>query len=122
MNRGMKSFLLLSAGVAVAAAITVTLRMVMKEKAPVRQTMTVLAQRPQVEAFFADAEQLLTAAGSPGALESIDGVEMREAPAGRGVEVELAMRAVDKYTVKDTLRRAKALIEAGEVPTGARVV
>lgn len=41
------------------------------------------------------------------------------APAGRGTELHIAMRG-EKYEVKDVVRKLKALLEAGEIPTGAR--
>jgi hypothetical protein len=47
-------------------------------------------------------------------------MEVRDAPGGRGTEIYLTMRGLGKYAIKDVLRRAKALLEAGEIPTGRR--
>jgi hypothetical protein len=53
-------------------------------------------------------------------LGAIERLEIREAPDGRGTEMYLTMRGHGKYAIKDVLRRAKALLEAGEIPTGRR--
>jgi hypothetical protein len=53
-------------------------------------------------------------------LGAIERMEVRDAPGGRGTEMYLTMRGLGKYTIKDVLRRAKALLETGEIPTGRR--
>lgn len=41
------------------------------------------------------------------------------APSDRGTEIHIAMRA-HKHVVKNVVRRLKSMLEAGEIPTGAR--
>lgn len=63
---------------------------------------------------------MLEALGSKRRFGLVDRLEVRDAPAGRGTEVRLSMRGLGKYQIKEVLRRAKALLEAGEIPTGRR--
>lgn len=86
----------------------------------IAQAMTIAVSRDQVEAFVESRERILTALGSKRRLGLIERLEVCEAPGGRGTEVHLAMRGLGKYEVKDVLRRVKALLEAGEIPTGRR--
>lgn len=46
-------------------------------------------------------------------------LELIPAPGDRGTELHVTMRQ-EKYTVKDVVRRIKAHLETGEVPTGKR--
>jgi len=46
-------------------------------------------------------------------------LELIPAPGDRGTELHVTMRQ-EKYTVKDVVRRIKAYLETGEVPTGKR--
>lgn len=87
---------------------------------PVLQAMTIAVPRSRVEEFIESRERMLVALGSKRRLGMIDRLEVRDAPAGRGTEVHLAMRGLGKYDTKEVLRRAKALLEAGEIPTGRR--
>lgn len=82
--------------------------------------MTIAVSRDRVESFVESREQMLVALGSKRRVGMIDRLELRDAPAGRGTEMHLAMRGLGKYEIKDVLRRAKALLEAGEIPTGRR--
>ena len=41
------------------------------------------------------------------------------APTNRGTELHIVMRGA-KYDVKDVVRKIKALVETGEIPTGER--
>ncbi len=113
--------MLFAATALTAATVTLLFRLARRRSLqPVRQTMTVSVDRPQVDEFIASRDNLLRAAGSMDALEAIDRLELRDAPAGRGTELELEMRGYGKYAAKEVLRRAKALIETGEIPTGGR--
>ncbi|HEV3152278.1 MAG TPA: hypothetical protein VGZ02_00580 [Candidatus Baltobacteraceae bacterium] len=87
---------------------------------PVTQAATVSARREQVEAFIESRERMLEALDSKRLFDNIERVELREAPGRRGTEIYLTMRGVGKYAIKDVLRRAKAILETGEVPTGRR--
>lgn len=78
-----------------------------RSRKPLTQTLTVLAPPDRVR-------ELLERSGAASA------IEIREAPGGRGTEMQLSMRARSKYDVKDALREVKAIIEAGETPTGRR--
>jgi hypothetical protein len=84
------------------------------------QAMTIAAPREQVEAFVESRERILGALGSKRRMGLIERLQVCEAPGGRGTEVRLSMRGLGKYQVKDVLRRVKALLEAGEIPTGRR--
>ena len=121
MNDRRTMVLLFAATAVTAATVTVFLRILRSRSLqPVRQIMTVSAPRPVVDRFVSERENLLQAAGSARALEAIERFQLRDAPGGRGTEFELYMRGRGKYAVKEVLRRAKALIEAGEIPTGDR--
>lgn len=87
---------------------------------PVIQAMTALVPRDRVEAFIESRDRLIEALGSRRMLGAIERMELRDAPDGRGTEMYIAMRGLGKYRVKEVLRRAKALLEAGEIPTGRR--
>ena len=87
---------------------------------PVTQAMTVLAPRDRVVSFIESRDRMIEALGSKRMLGTIHGLELCDAPDGRGTEIYLTMRGVGKYGVKDVLRRAKALLETGEIPTGRR--
>lgn len=82
--------------------------------------MTIAAPREHVEAFVESRERMLVALGSKRRLGLIERLQVGDAPGGRGTEMHLAMRGMAKYDIKDVLRRAKALLEAGEIPTGRR--
>jgi len=86
----------------------------------VTQAMTVLVTRDRAEAFVESRERMIEALESKRKLGLIERLEIRDAPAGRGTELYLTMRGAGKYGVKEVLRRAKAMLEAGEVPTGRR--
>ena len=87
---------------------------------PITQTVTVRVERARVEEFVEAQERMLAALQSRRLLNNISRLEVRDAPADRGTEIHLTMRGVGKYAIKDILRRAKALLETGETPTGRR--
>lgn len=84
------------------------------------QAMTVTVPHDRVEAFVTTRESMLLALGSDRAFSLIERLELRDAPGDRGTEMYLSMRRGGKYETKEVLRRVKALIEAGEIPTGRR--
>jgi hypothetical protein len=87
---------------------------------PIVQAATVAVQRERVEEFIESRDIMLIALGHKRRLRMIDRLEVSDAPDARGTEVRLAMRGLGKYEIKEVLRRAKALLEAGEIPTGRR--
>jgi hypothetical protein len=112
---------LFAAGAAAGLALTYVARNARaRMRRPLRQAMTVLVPRDRVEAFIESRDRIIEALGSKRMLGAIERMEVREAPGGRGTEMYLTMRGVGKYTIKDVLRRAKALLETGEIPTGRR--
>lgn len=82
--------------------------------------MTVTLPRERIEMFVESRDQMLEALGSKRRFGLIERLELRDAPEGRGTELHLTMRGLSKYEIKDVLRRAKALLETGEIPTGKR--
>ncbi len=55
------------------------------------------------------------------ALDTIDmRVSLVEAPGRRGVEVHASSPSLEQKEMKAILRKLQSLLEAGEVPTGAR--
>ena len=120
-ERNTAAMKLLAAGAAAGLTLTYVARASRARlRKPVRQAMTVLASRERVEGFLEARERVLEALASKKLFENIQSVELVDAPAGRGTEIHLTMRGLGKYAVKDILRRAKALIEAGEIPTARR--
>ena len=85
---------------------------------PVFQAVTIAVPRNHVEEFVESRERMLTVLGSKRRLGTIERLELHDAPHGRGTEVHLGMRGLGKYEIKEVLRRVKALLEAGEIPTG----
>lgn len=112
---------LLAAGAAAGLTLTYLARASRaRMRKPIIQTATVLAPRARVSAFIESRERMLDALESKKRFANIERVELRDAPGDRGTEICLTMRGLGKYAVKDILRRAKALIECGEIPTGRR--
>lgn len=112
---------LFAAGAAAGLVLTyVTRNARARMRRPVTQAMTVLTPRDRVESFVESRERIIEILGSKRMLGAIDRMELREAPGGRGTEIYLSMRGLGKYGIKEILRRAKALLETGEVPTGRR--
>ncbi len=62
---------------------------------------------PDVETFFA------------GAAREYE-VSIKPAPGGRGTEVHATTHALSKTDLKKALADERALLETGEIPTGAR--
>ena len=87
---------------------------------PVTQAQTILVERERVHQLLESQEEFIQVLGSREYLDNIDRLEVRDAPDDRGTEMYLTMRGIGKYATKDILRRAKALLEAGEIPTAAR--
>ncbi|MDQ2872017.1 MAG: hypothetical protein M3R35_02680 [Candidatus Eremiobacteraeota bacterium] len=120
-NRTNKAASISAAGVAAGIVLTYIARNARaRMHKPVAQTLTALVPRERALAFIESQECMLEAAGSKRALAAVNDVELSDAPEGRGTEIRLTMRSTGKYDVKDVLRRVKALLEAGEVPTGDR--
>ncbi len=87
---------------------------------PLKQSLTALVSRERALSFIKSQECMIEALGSKRMLAAVQDLELSDAPEGRGTEISLTMRGAGKYEIKDVLRRAKALLEAGEVPTGER--
>lgn len=112
---------LFAAGAVAGLALTYVARNARaRMRRPVRQAMTVLAPRDRVERFIESRDLIVEALGSKRMLGAIERLEICDAPDGRGTEMHLTMRGLGKFAIKDVLRRAKALLEAGEIPTGRR--
>lgn len=121
MNQRNTALSLFAAGAAAGLTLTyVTRNARARMRKPIVQAMTIAAARERVEEFVESRETMLAALGSKRRLGMIDRLELRDAPGGRGTEMHLSMRGLGKYEIKDVLRRAKALLEAGEIPTGRR--
>lgn len=121
MNERKNSVTLLVAGAAAGLTITYLARSARaRMRKPDTQAMTVLIPRDRVEEFIESRDRMIEALESKRKLSMVDRIEVREAPSGRGTELYLTMRGIGKYGVKDVLRRAKALLETGEIPTGRR--
>lgn len=82
--------------------------------------MTIVTPRETVERFIESRDRMLIVLGSKRRFGMIDSLEVRDAPGRRGTEVHLGMRGLGEYDIKEVLRRMKALLEAGEIPTGRR--
>jgi hypothetical protein len=121
MNQRNSAFSLFAVGAAAGLTLTyLSRRTRARLRKPIAQAMTVAAPRERVEEFIEMRDRMLIALGSKRRLGLIERLELHDAPAGRGTEIHLAMRGIGKYEVKEVLRRAKALLEAGEIPTGRR--
>lgn len=121
MNQRNTAFSLFAAGAAAGLTLTYMTRSARARlRKPITQAVTMAVPRQTVERFIESRDRMLIALGSKRRLNQIDRLEIRDAPGGRGTEVHLAMRGIGKYEIKDVLRRAKALLEAGEIPTGRR--
>lgn len=121
MNQRNTALSLFAAGAAAGLTLTYATRNKRARlRKPIEQAVTVAVPRERVEAFVESRERMLTALGSKRRLGMIDRLEVRDAPGGRGTEVRLGMRGLGKYDIKEVLRRAKSLLEAGEIPTGRR--
>jgi hypothetical protein len=121
MNQRSIAFSLFAAGAAAGLTLTyATRRTRARMRKPIGQAMTIAVQRDRVESFIESRDRMLLALGPKRRLGMIDRLEVCDAPGGRGTEVHLAMRGLGKYEIKEVLRRVKALLEAGEIPTGRR--
>lgn len=110
---------LFAAGAAAGLTLTYATRRARLRKT-VTQSVTIVSPRASVESFVESRERMLVALEHKRRLGLIDRLEVRDAPSGRGTEVHLSMRGLGKYQIKEILRRAKALLEADEIPTGRR--
>ena len=121
MNERKKAAVSLLAAATIGLALTYVARTARARlRKPVAQAMTVFAPRERVEQFIETRERMLEVLPSRGHFGNIDYVEVRDAPAERGTEIVLSMLGLGKYEVRDILRRAKWILEAGEIPTGRR--
>jgi hypothetical protein len=121
MNQRNTSVALLAAGATAGLTLTyLTRRTRARLRKPLTQAVTILAPRERVEAFISSREHMAQALESTKRFAAIERVEVRHAPGDRGTEVYLTMRGTGKYAIKEILRRAKSLLEAGEIPTGRR--
>lgn len=112
---------LLAAGAAAGLTLTYMVRATRARlRKPITQAMTVTAPRDRVEQFVEARDRMVAALQQKKYFDNVERLELRDAPGGRGTEMYLTMRGLGKYTIKDILRRAKALIETGEIPTGRR--
>ena len=112
---------LLAAGAAAGLTLTYLTRTTRARlRKGVTQAVTVFAPRTRVEEFVESREHMIEVLGSRKMMNNVARLEVREAPGERGTEIYLTMRGIGKYATKEILRRAKALLEAGEVPTGRR--
>ncbi len=113
--------ILIAAGAAAGLTFTyLTRRTRARLRRPVTQAVTITVPRERVEEFLESRDDMLQALGSRKQLDNIERLEVRDGPGDRGTEVYLTMRGIGKYATKDILRRAKAILEAGEIATGAR--
>ncbi|MFN2449347.1 MAG: hypothetical protein ABR508_06070 [Candidatus Baltobacteraceae bacterium] len=121
MDERKTSAVLLAAGAAAGLTMTyLTRRTRARLRKPVTQAATVLAPRERVEEFIESREHVIEALTTGKLLGNIERLEVRAAPGRRGTEIYLTMRGIGKYATKDILRRAKSLLEAGEIATGRR--
>ncbi len=121
MNERNTSVTLLAAGAVAGLTLTYLARNARARlRRPITQAATVLAPRSRVEQFVESRDRMIQALESKRKLANIDNLEICDAPAGRGTEIYLTMRGIGKYDVKEVLRRAKALLETGEIATGRR--
>lgn len=121
MNQRNTAFSLFAAGAAAGLTLTyMTRRARAPLRKPITQAMTMVAPRESVERFIESRDRMLIALGSKRRFGQILRLEVRDAPGNRGTEVHLGMRGLGKYQIKEVLRRMKALLEAGEIPTGRR--
>lgn len=134
-----RQVVLAASGIVVAAAAAQLVRTVSARRTKyVAQAMTVTLSRPSVMQALDDPQLLQQALACDHPLvmtASVDGrvvgwvddehpersgrLALIAAPYDRGTELHLAMRA-RKPLVKDVVRRLKALLETGEIPTGER--
>ena len=121
MDKRSTAVSLFAAGAAAGLTLTYVARNARaRMRKPIVQAMTVLVPRDRVMAFVQDRQLMTQAVGSKKMLGTIQHLELCDAPDGRGTEMYLAMRGLGKYSIKEVLRRAKALLETGEIPSGRR--
>lgn len=124
------ALLLGTAGVAVAAATILRRRFV--RPPAVTQALTILVSKERAWEFFRDPDRVSATLAASGirihdlGIDARDdvvtwnggGVYLHDAPGGRGTEVYLSLHSAHKTRVKEAIRRAKSLLETGELPTG----
>ena len=121
MNQRNTRFSLFAVGAAAGLTLTyMTRRARARLRKPIVQAMTIVSPRESIERFIESRDRMLIVLGSKRRFSLIDRLEVCDAPGNRGVEVHMGMRGVGKYEIKEVLRRMKALLEAGEIPTGRR--
>jgi|GEM_PF-2663925 len=121
MSQRTTGFSLFAAGAAASLTLTyVARRARARMRKVITQAVTIALSRQPVEAFIESRDRMVEALGSKRRFSLIDRLVVRDAPGARGTEVHLSMRGLGKYEIKEVLRRAKSLLETGEVPTGRR--
>jgi hypothetical protein len=120
-ERNSASISILAAGTATGLALTYLVRATRARlRKPITEATTILVPRDRAERFVESRERMIEALCSKRLLANIEQLELRDAPDGRGTEMHLSMRGVGKYAIDEILRRAKSMLEAGEIPTGRR--
>lgn len=139
MNRTYRQVAIAAGGVLLAAVASNALRRsVTHRSSNIAQTMTVTLSSDEVLAALEDPNLLLRALDCTHDIDRSTSEDRRivrwsderhaersgrlalvNAPGDRGTELHLFMRG-EKYEVKDVLRRLKAQLETGEIPTGRR--
>ena len=129
---------LAASGVLVAAVAANIVRSRPKNHRKMAQTMTVALDRATIAELLQDDELFKIAADCENVTVRRDEImsiyewtcaahgtdhmarlALINAPGGRGTELHLVMNE-RKYGVKEVVRRMKSMLEAGEIPTGAR--
>jgi hypothetical protein len=124
---------LAASGIAAVAVAAALIRHRTVHDGLIAQTMTVARDHASVlralidgavisEALCCEDDVAVKGSGDGRTIEWSGGrVALVAAPGDRGTELHLSMRG-RKYDVKEVVRRIKALLEAGEIPTGARTL
>jgi hypothetical protein len=88
---------------------------------PATVTISSNVSLADVEAFLSDPRALARCFGDELSDKPADfGISTKPAPGGRGTELHASSHEKSKSDLKHGLARMRALLEAGEIPTGAR--
>jgi hypothetical protein len=121
MNERNTSVTLLAAGAAAGLTLTYLARSARaRMRKPLTQAATIMVPRERVEELAESRDRMADILGGKRKFGMIERMEVCDAPSDRGTEVYLTMRGLGKYAIKDVLRRAKSLLETGEIATGRR--
>jgi hypothetical protein len=89
--------------------------------AAVPAAITVNAGEPAVSALLADRAAMHACFGDKDHADGADcSFSLKPAPGDRGTEIHVSSHDRTKERLKAGLRKVRALLEAGEIPTGAR--